>query len=312
MARLNARPKDYEPQLELSLRREKEGGKLRDPAAMSAVRGAELRRECLVLVHGFNNNDGEAAHAYVGFRKTQDELFADISGDMLEKRLADVFWPGDGDFGVADLADAAVYPWVLDTATDAGRVLAEALRQKMPQLHAVDFIGHSLGCRVVLSAIGHLLDAGRPLVRRVCLMAAAVPCEAVEPGGAFHATLTRLQAAGGRVHVLHSKDDRVLRFAFPPGQLVGGEPSIRALGRVGPPPAMPGWAANVTEAQIAGADHSHYWGHIWSAAVPGAAKQAGVFLKIGSLAREIAPREVGSPQRVGFDRDVGADRAIGD
>ena len=29
-------------------------------------------------------------------------------------------------------------------------------------------------------------------------------------------------------------------------------------------------------------------------------------------AREIAPREVGSPQRVRFDRDVGADRAIGD
>jgi len=107
----------------------------------------------------------------------------------------------------------------------------------MPNLERVDFIGHSLGCRVTLETLLLLRTRTLPIVDRVVLMAAAIPSEMLEPDGKFYGLLMDLAAEGTSIRVLHSKQDPVLQYAFPPGQsLAGGkEASSRALGRFARP-----------------------------------------------------------------------------
>jgi hypothetical protein len=97
------------------------------------------------------------------------------------------------------------------------------------------------------------------------------------------------------VRVLHSLDDKVLHWAFPPGQSLAGrsEASQRALGRYGPSVMMPGWSKTLKGTTIGGADHSDYWGD--GAAEPSAQSttEAGNFLRLGELKRQVnAPRDV--------------------
>ena len=74
MARNKQRPQGYVPFLEYYLRKKKEGGSVRVPGIFHGPVDARARRQCLVLVHGFNNTDSEAAAAYFGFRNRQTEL----------------------------------------------------------------------------------------------------------------------------------------------------------------------------------------------------------------------------------------------
>jgi pimeloyl-ACP methyl ester carboxylesterase len=103
----------------------------------------------------------------------------------------------------------------------------------MPQLVEVDFIGHSLGCRVILETLNILRDKARFRVRHICLMAPAVPSEMLEPDGIYYDLLQSLSTDGTQVRVLRSMHDEVLHFAFPAGQAMAGpdERSSRGLGR---------------------------------------------------------------------------------
>jgi hypothetical protein len=88
MGRNTKRPDDYAPLLQFYLRAKQEGGKLLVPPELRARPDALARRECLVLVHGFNNTDSEAADAYFGFRIRQKEIFGtpmsqDSTGDSV-------------------------------------------------------------------------------------------------------------------------------------------------------------------------------------------------------------------------------------
>src|SRR6185369_2365229 len=174
----------------------------------------------------------------------------------------------------------------------------------------------SLGCRLALEAIGLLRagSAGLPpvAVRRVCLMAAAVPQEFVEGDGRYAALLRALLADQVEVRVLHSRSDPVLHFAFPLGQAIAGEPSRAALGFDGPPPGMPGLGANVSAQRIGNASHSDYWGHEASEAAEAAARDAGEFLALGAHEREAgAARQVAEARRPARERAVGDPREVG-
>jgi hypothetical protein len=297
MGKKKPRPEGYDPPLQFLLRQKEEGGEILSPGRFADDNVAAARMSCVVMVHGFNNTDGEAAYAYDGFRKRQIEAFG-ASLDRLNASLGDTFWAGDADWGWFDFADFAVYSRAIGHARQAAIELA-ALLERMPNQIEVEFIAHSLGCRVVMEILHHLVAAGHaPRIRRVCLMAAAVPMEKLEPGGDFSDTLTALAANGTQIFVMHSRQDKVLHFAFPLGQAMGGpgERSSRALGRDGPNPLMAGYHGTLDEMQMAGADHGDYWGHSGTAIARESAKWAGRFLGFDQRGR----REIGVARPVGF------------
>ena len=312
MGKDKTRPPGYKPALEFYLRRSAEGGKLLSPPTFHAQADALTRRQCLVLVHGFNNTDSEAAEAYYGFRSREAEIFSVTDPASFEKMFGDVYWPGDADWSFFDKLDFLVYPSAVHTAVHAAEELAELL-VKMPNLERVDFIAHSLGCRVTLETMLLLRRRTLPMIGRVVLMAAAVPSEMLERGGRFFDLLMELWAERVPIRVLHSKSDTVLHFAFPPGQsLAGGkEASERALGRYGPSVMMPGYHTMLTEREINGAGHGDYWGHSKSQPSRVATDDAGHFLNLGTVRRDVGTDRdlVGSstPQQT---RDVGQPRTL--
>src|SRR6059058_210754 len=88
MGKNSKRPCGYSPWLELYLRRDKEGGKLLDPAVFHGLLPAALaRRSCLVLVHGFNNSDG-GAHRGGGWERPRF-----IAGEASQSRAGRLHRP---------------------------------------------------------------------------------------------------------------------------------------------------------------------------------------------------------------------------
>lgn len=255
MSRFRGLPTNYHPGLVLSLRDAPEGGALLLQVRSDPPTPPSAARELVVLVHGFNNHMGEAAQSYQGFRQRQYPL-AGVPPPALEPGLGDFFWPGDAAWaGLLDQADFLVYPTAVNTAPLAGARLAHCIAE-LPNLVVLNFVGHSLGCRVVLECIRTLLTLRRPHIRHVVLMAAAVPDFMVSAGG----VLARAAEAAESVLVLHSTSDTVLHYAFPPGQTVAGwgEGVLPvALGRFGPPAGMPG---QVRGCRIGDARHGDYWG----------------------------------------------------
>jgi len=313
MGKNTKRPCGYSPWLELYLRRDKEGGKLLDPAVFHGLLPDALaRRTCLVLIHGFNNSDSGAATAYFAFRKRERALFNTVDPDAFEAQFGDTFWPGDAQWGFFDKLDFLIYPTAVHTAVDAAKDL-DALLAKLPNLERVDFIAHSLGARVVLETLVLLRKRSLPKIGRVVLMAPAVPSEMLEPGGKFFDLLMQLWAEGIEVRVLHSLDDKVLHWAFPPGQSLAGkaEASERALGRYGPSVMMPGWSKTLKGITITGADHGDYWGD--GAAGPSlqSTTEAGNFLRLGDVRREVSPaRALSTPVALPVPRSLVDGRSL--
>jgi len=302
------RPDDYRPGLSLSLRQKCEGGKLTDAVIQIPTDLPATRRHATLLVHGFNNDYGEAAVAYLGFRQRQYGQFDKIVPPRLEKRFGDVFWPGDADWGVVDVLDFLVYPLAVTSAKEAGKKLAEYL-QSRPNLLRIDFIGHSLGCRLILELIEHLRKKAPHMIGKVCLMAAAVPIKKVEDGGDLEMTL----AATKEALILHSKHDKVLKFAFRISQTMAkGKEGFfpKALGAVGPTPKVSG---KLRHRRIDGARHSDYWGHMKNGVSGIAAVAAGKFMGFGEIERSIesrpaanAPNEIEAREAGAGNREVGA------
>ena len=312
MGKNKKRPPGYAPYLEFYLRRDLEGGKLRVPGELRGRPDAQARRECLVLVHGFNNSDSGAGDAYLAFRNSETRIFNPTDASVFERSFGDTFWPGDADWSFFDKLDFLVYPAAVHTAVKAANQLA-ALLTRMPNLERVDFIAHSLGCRVALETLLLLRKRALPMIGRVVLMAAAVPSEMLERRGKFFDLLMELAAEGIEIRVLHSINDKVLHFAFPPGQSLAGagEASGRALGRIGPIATMPGYKATLNGVVIGGADHSDYWGDGAKGPSEQATRDAGTFLKLGDLGRDIGTnREEIEPASLAAPRDVGVFREL--
>ena len=315
MGRNKARPADYRPLLQFYLRKKAEGGSILSPADIRAGADELTRRACLVLVHGFNNTDSEASEAYLGFRWRENEIFSPADPRTYEHLFGDAFWPGDADWwSFFDKADFLIYPAAVHTAVRAATELANAL-WRMPNLETVDFIAHSLGSRVVLETLLLLRARAMPRVRKVVLMAAAVPSEMLEPRGRFYDLLIALHDEGAAIDILHSKADTVLHYAFPPGQSMagGGEGSERALGRFGPSPMMPGYRANISEREIGGAAHGDYWGHSKTPPSRVATEEAGRFLRLGDIGRELGTERVPGLSAAEIQaRELGVTRTIGE
>src|ERR1700716_229839 len=134
MGRNKRRPALYAPLLQFYLRAKPEGGKLLVPGELKALLDATARRECLVLVHGFNNTDSEAADGDSGFRARQRDIFGTADVSVFDRRFGDTYWPGDADWwSFFDKVDFLIYPGSVHTAVNAAKELAELL-WPMPNL----------------------------------------------------------------------------------------------------------------------------------------------------------------------------------
>jgi pimeloyl-ACP methyl ester carboxylesterase len=303
----------YSPHLTVSARAVPEGGPVRNGLLLQPDPSLPTQRELLVLVHGFNNNLQEAQEAYAAFRDGQRSQLSPSDVSRLSDQLADCFWPGDADLpGPLDFLDFLVYPFAIPKGMATSRLLADYLMAR-PDAETVHFVGHSMGCRVILETIQHMLAAGPrgKKVGRVCLMAAAVPTFKVCPGGELYGAFI----AAERMRVLYSPDDKVLSFAFPLGQTAarGDEGFLpTAVGHGGDIPSHP--PAAVAQ-RIEGAGHGDYWGieaDITSRAVANLARdQLTQFLQLDSrvaqdadTTRTVAERAVGAARQIGRRRDA--------
>jgi hypothetical protein len=313
VSRFEGLPADYDPWLVLSVREAPEGGDLSLEVKCDPPYPPSAARELVVLVHGFNNHMGEAAEAYQGFRDRQYPLAGAVP-PALESSLGDFFWPGDADwFGWLDKVDFLVYPKAVHTAPQAGQKLARFIAS-LPNLLVLHFVGHSLGCRVVLECIKELSTGNHAQIRHVVLMAAAVPDFMVVTGAALADAIAVAQS----VLVLHSTSDLVLHYAFPPGQTIAGTGEgvlPVALGRFGPPAGMTG---RVEGQRIANAGHGDYWGtkgddvSAMSDSVRDVvAGYVAASLQLGKLARQTAAaRRPGSMTLVGYARKAAGVRTL--
>lgn len=285
MARYERDHPGYRAGLQLNLRERPEGGAVRSPCEPRWTPAqARPQPELLVLVHGFNNHRAEAQEAYAAFRMRQRPPEAAAAG-RFEALLADVFWPGDADYaGASDLLDFLVYPATIPTARQVAVELCNYLRSRTDVLQ-LSFVGHSMGCRVVLETIRLLRAAGHAVpIRRLCLMAAAVRTTAVLPGGELEPALR----AADQVLVLHSAADLVLSVAFPLGQTLAGDGFMpEAVGLHGAVARTPG---RVDARPVEGAAHGDYWGRTPTAASAQAAAALQGFLGIGEAGRELPTR----------------------
>jgi len=161
-----------------------------------------------------------------------------------------------------------------DEAIRSGRILADYLGRNFAGVNTLSFASHSLGVRVMLETI-------RNLDPSFAVKALTVMAPAIDDTALVNEYKDAAQKVG-KISVLASSRDEVLKWAFPGGNLLSGivsrgEPYWHgALGRYGPYPAnQPAnlWQTpNIPESWVFG--HGSY---INSAAVADPHQESGKF-----------------------------------
>ena len=294
----------------VSLRERDSGGGIGE--AMEYPSGAlTSQSSAVLLIHGYNNGVKDATAAYKRFVTLQESL------GRVNAHVVAVYWPGDNWEG------PLFYMQALKRVPEIAERLARAIHRaaRARAFFRLSIIAHSLGCRLTLETIAQLqtiLNA-EPVpgfvLERVVFMAGAVPTFALEPDSKKPRPLRgALQFFRGALNMF-SEADKVLHFAFPPGQTAaGGGLFPTALGRRQ-------WVAGsdvyppMRQERNQGADHSDYWGGNSknTASINQAARIARSFIDLGGApAREIAARTTASaatlPARSTIDARVVAAR----
>jgi pimeloyl-ACP methyl ester carboxylesterase len=175
-------------------------------------------KDVLIGTHGFNVNrqDGIECLSYWESLLTLAPLPGAFVG---------LLWPGD-----SESFHALSYPVEPKNATAAGNMIASFVDKNFGNAASISLVSHSLGARVVLQTISQM----KRQVRRTILMAGAVGDTCLT--GEFSAVPAKVET----ISVLASKEDEVLRWAFPIGDFAAeiidhDHPWWEsALGRFGP------------------------------------------------------------------------------
>jgi pimeloyl-ACP methyl ester carboxylesterase len=250
------------PPYRVSTRDRSTAGKLRNayPRGNYDPSGSQL---LTIFVHGYNNSECRALARWDDhiWPSLQALTNSPIDGVVL------FFWPGESHS--IKVLSAPEYPGRVQTAIDAGVELGNYLRRIAiynPGLR-VQFVGHSLGCRVVLSAVNQLAEDPQIVpVARVLLMGAAVPMGDCKAPGSWREKVSTLfrtasgwEAVGNSDVVRYSRDDEILGRIFLSGEsyarqkgLVSYEPH-EAVGLTGGPRAR--WSG---EPDPCGLKHDQY------------------------------------------------------
>jgi pimeloyl-ACP methyl ester carboxylesterase len=179
-------------------------------------------RHVLIATHGFYVNRADG----IGTLSAWESLLQLPPASA----FVGLLWPGD-----SESIHALSYPVELKNAMAAGAMVGQFLDQNFGNAASIAFVSHSLGARVVLQAVRTMT---RP-VRRLILMAGAISDKCLT--GEFAAVPAKVES----ISLLASKEDEVLRWAFPIGDFAAeivdrDHPWWEsALGRFGPwrPPA---------------------------------------------------------------------------
>jgi pimeloyl-ACP methyl ester carboxylesterase len=205
----------------------------------------------VLLVHGYNNNPAEASESYFALRRNVDDLIrncgiGDAARRSFQQEIWEFYWPGfqslshvSATGGTRSLpesvASALTYP--LEVAK-ARAWVPNGLAAYLNSIHPSEifFVGHSLGCRVVLETIVRLMvPTQRIVINGFMLMAGAIPIHLLLESKTFFSHTRTAK----RRYCLYSWQDAVLASAFPPGQIAAGEAPLYGLpvatGLVGAP-----------------------------------------------------------------------------
>jgi len=169
----------------------------------------------LLLIHGYNNEEDDVVRAYNIIEGNVDSLLRRDDGTPLYDLIVGYTWPGgdDGlDYFAAKRRASAVAPRVYR--------LLEALRRNGA---TIDIMGHSIGCRVSLSALQGRLYLP-DMIRNLYLTAAAVDNESIEKDEEYWSSVSACR----NLFVFHSKNDDVLNVSYRVAEL------DEALGYSGP------------------------------------------------------------------------------
>ena len=173
------------------------GRTLADADAKELLR-AQTR--AVFLVHGFNVDQASG-------REHLSALAARLTD--WDGAIVKVLWPGD------HAVKALSYPWEGEDADDTARALDDFITDVMQSGATLSFVSHSLGARVVLETIHRLPPSFR--IDQVSLLAPAVDDDCLTGDGRYY---QKVSLRTQRVVALSSIYDRVLRFAYPVGDLL--------------------------------------------------------------------------------------------
>jgi hypothetical protein len=218
---------------------------------------ADAHSKLIFFIHGYNNTISAAEHTWR--TETWNKLIERGITKETQRSIVFFFWPGD--ISKYAIISAPSYPSQIAIAEQAADELAEylsKLRSPTGERVKIQFIAHSLGCRLVLEALFRVQN--RRLVNieitDVLLMAAAVPVGLCMPFG--DARFGR-QVATTREIVLYSKNDLILKWVFRPGEWLADDLPPHgsvAVGRTGRP--LDRWSKYSEECELG---HSDYWTH---------------------------------------------------
>jgi pimeloyl-ACP methyl ester carboxylesterase len=210
-------------------------------------------RHLLIMVHGFNNSASDAKKGYLSALDSLEAYFE--RSRNAPDAIAFFNWPGD----VGGWFSLAGYPYDIPRARQSGERLAQYLKSFPNASTAggikVSFIGHSLGCRLILEMLAAELPTALALnIEVVNLMAPAVPIELVNASGSLEPAVRSPR----QILKCYSRQDLVLWTAFPTGQraayALGQEKKYygEAVGLYGHPTAV-GTPVETSNG------HSDYW-----------------------------------------------------
>ncbi len=160
------------------------------------------------LIHGFNVKGEEGRASLSALAKSLPAA--------QEGAVVFVLWPGDSPVGPLS------YPFTEgNQANDTAMELRRFIENHVALSTKLNFVAHSLGCRVVLESIRNLHRKVRGKrdvypVNQVCLLAGAVDDYSLSMPEAYKAAVERAE----RIVVLSSVEDNVLKLIYPLGDLV--------------------------------------------------------------------------------------------
>jgi pimeloyl-ACP methyl ester carboxylesterase len=239
----------------LSVRTESEGGPVA-PSVQWDGSAVDLNAcHLLILVHGFGNSKAKASGSY---GRMIDQLHSNLppGGATRLGAIWEFYWPGDQARRPLPLATIKGYRASLKEVDAVGKLLGDFLARR-PRRQRVSIVAHSMGCRVTLEVVRRARAYAPPdpypgaRIRGIFLLAAAVPVALCKFGGSASAYSTPLPGCAERI--LYSRNDWVLRYAFPLGQPRRSPERGPAVGLTGGPTLR--WRSR----EATGLGHSGYW-----------------------------------------------------